>query len=346
MHASELIKRASEEAGRVAMVIVLDARGSAPRHPGSRMLVYADGRTLGTVGGGPVEAKAVEAAAELAASGGAVRLTVELTGERAVGNQPICGGSVSLAAFRVPDATAYAAAAALLEGGERALLVVSPDDGRCRAVVGSGGRAAYGDGFPLDGAAVRSALETRSPIISAEDGLLYDPVEPPDRLLILGGGHVGQALARFASELEFRVCVADERPEYAAPARFPAGTETRVGRYADIVAGYPFGPGAYAVVVSPSHSTDLECVRAVLKREYRYAGFIGSRRKTRMIMDQAVADGFPADKVEALRAPIGADIGAETPAEIAVAVLAEIIAVRRDSPAIRAMDADRARRRA
>ena len=86
-------------------------------------------------------------------------------------------------------------------------------------------------------------------------------------------------------------------------------------------------------VVSPGHSTDLECVRALLKREYRYAGFIGSRRKVRMILDQAASEGFPADKVKALRAPIGVDIGAETPAEIAVAILAELIATRRGTPA-------------
>ncbi len=86
-------------------------------------------------------------------------------------------------------------------------------------------------------------------------------------------------------------------------------------------------------------------MRAILAREYRYAGFIGSRRKTRMILEQAVTDGFPPDMVAALRAPIGADIGAETPAEIAVAILAEIVAVRRGSPAVARMDGERERRR-
>jgi xanthine dehydrogenase accessory factor len=184
------------------------------------------------------------------------------------------------------------------------------------------------------------------PVVSSIDGFLYDPVEPLDRLLILGGGHVGQALARFAAELEFQVCIGDSRPEFVDPARFPSGTELRLGKFSEIVDGFRFGASTYAVVVSPSHASDLECARAILKREYRYAGFIGSKRKTRMILEQAIADGFPPEKVLALRAPIGADIGAETPAEIAVAILAEMIAVRRNSPAIVAMDAERAKRRA
>ncbi|MCP5454556.1 MAG: XdhC family protein [Spirochaetaceae bacterium] len=344
MSSNDAILVAADGREPAALAVVVATAGSVPRRPGSMMLVYPDGRSIGTVGGGPVEAAAVAACAERASSGGFARITVELRGEKAVGDRPICGGTATLAVFAVSGREAYAGAAARLGRGERAAIVVSEDDGRCVAAIGPDG-APSPRGYVPDADALAKALGSGDPAPSERDGTLYVPLDPPDRLLVLGGGHVGRALARLAADLDFAVCVADERPEYADPSRFPPGTETRVGRYADIVAEYPFGPATYAVVVSPSHSSDLECVRAILAREYRYAGFIGSRRKTRMILEQAVSDGFPPDKVAALRAPIGADIGAETPAEIAVAILAEIVAVRRGSPAVARMDGERERRR-
>jgi xanthine dehydrogenase accessory factor len=277
------------------------------------------------------------------------RIVVEMFGDQAEGNAPICGGTASLAIFIVNDRAAYAAASEQLDKG-RPVGIACPIDGERMGdpvgVADAEKHVIYGPGVPIDDAAMTTALGSGFPAISQADGLLYDAIVPQDRLLILDGGHVGHALARLGAELEFRVCVGDSRQDLVDPGRFPARTETRLGEFADIVAAYPFGASTCVVVVSPSHSSDLECVRAILKREYRYAGFIGSRRKTRMILDQAIADGFPSEKVTALRGPIGANIGAETPAEIAVAIFAEIIAVRRNSPAIMAMDKDRVRRRA
>ncbi len=348
MHDSELMELAAQAAGDCALVVVVETKGSVPRGPGAKMLVFSDGRALGTVGGGPTESRGVEKAREFLAGKRSGSVRVELTGSQASGDKPICGGTVRLEVFYLSDASAYAAASECLGRGDRVVLVSHLDEGTgaCRAVADGRGNLVYGEKTRIDPEAVRAALDSGKPVVSRTDGCLYDPVEPPDRMVILGGGHIGKALARFAADLEFRLCVIDPRPEYADPARFPQGAEVILGSFAEVVPRVPFGPTTYAVVVSHSHATDLEGVRAVLGREYRYAGFIGSRRKTRMILDQAVADGFPPEKVNALRAPIGADIGAETPGEIAVSILAEIVAVRRRSPAAAAMDADRERRRA
>jgi xanthine dehydrogenase accessory factor len=348
MHASELIKRISETTGTAAMVVVIDTKGSAPRHPGAKMLVFPDGGSIGTIGGGYVEKRVTEIALERIGTGAAGRVVVEMLGEQAVGDAPICGGTVTLAIFVVSDKTAFRAASARLEGGMPVVIVGSfegTDAGTIVAVIDAKGHAEHGSNESIDRSAIRTALDTGLPLVSPSDGFLYDPVAPQDRLLILGGGHVGKALALFATNLEFRVCAGDSRKEFVDRGRFPAGTETRLGVFPDIVAGYPFGASTYVVVVSPSHSSDLECVRAILKRDYRYAGFMGSKRKTRMILDQVLSEGFPADKVDGLRAPIGMDVGAETPEELAIAILAEMIAVRRASPAIAAIDADRAKRR-
>ena len=156
---------------------------------------------------------------------------------------------------------------------------------------------------------------------------------------------MGKAVARFAEGLEFKVTIADDRPQFADPGRFSGGVEVLEGRFADVIERFPFGPSTYALVVTPGHLSDLDCMRAIMRREYRYAGLIGSKRKVRMIFEQLIAEGFDRSRVEAVYSPVGLDIGAETPEEIAVSILAEMIAVRHESPALAAMEVERRRRR-
>lgn len=344
----DLIRAVAEGAVGGVVVTVREVKGSAPRHLGAKMVVLPGGEVLGTVGGGPVEARALAAARECGARRESGTVVVELLGAEALGAAPICGGTVGLSVEYVADPELYRAAWRILDQGKRAILVCdsSGPQGGLRSVLDAQGGFVAGDRLALDAEALSKAVESGRYAASDSSALAYEPVDPPERLLILGGGHVGRSLARFAVELGFRVCVGDFRPEYAASGRFPDGVEVRCAPFAAIVAEYPFGPSTYAVVVSPGHENDIECVRAILGREYKYAGFIGSRRKTRMILDQMTAEGFNPAKVRALRAPIGADIGAETPEEIAVSILAEMIAVRRSSPAVAALDADREKRRA
>lgn len=348
MQAFDLIRAVAEGAGGAIVVTIREVKGSAPRHLGAKMVVLPGGEALGTVGGGPVEARALAAARDCRTRRESGTVDVELLGAEALGAAPICGGAVGLSVEYVEDPELYRVAWKILDQGKRAILVCDSSGARggLRAVLDAKGSFVAGNGLAHDVDALSKAVESGQYAASESSALVYEPIDPPERLLILGGGHVGRSLALFAVELGFRVCVGDFRPEYAAPGRFPDGVEVRCAPFAAIVAVYPFGPSTYTVVVSPGHENDIECVRAILGREYKYAGFIGSRRKTRMILDQMTAEGFDPAKVRALRAPIGADIGAETPEEIAVSILAEMIAVRRSSPAIEAFDAAREKRRA
>jgi xanthine dehydrogenase accessory factor len=156
-------------------------------------------------------------------------------------------------------------------------------------------------------------------------------VFPQEKLIILGGGHVGQALAAMAAGLDFEVTVVDDRTHFAAPGRFPPAVRTLCAGYAEAIGAFPFDSATYAVIVTRGHLFDLECIRGVLARKYRYAGFIGSARKSKLLKAQAVSDGFEKSRVDTLHAPIGLDIAAETPAEIAVSILGEIVAVRRNA---------------
>jgi xanthine dehydrogenase accessory factor len=338
------LRDVSSSTGPLALVTVAKVSGSAPRHEGSRMAVRPDGTIIGTVGGGKPEARASQEALTCLASGVNATLSVDMTGAEATGADLICGGVAEMWIELVEDRSLYAAAAAAIERGESVVIASSARSG-CIAVVGEDGSLLAGSARGLDEEALSRGRESGLVQFGA-DALLYSPVEPPDLLLILGGGHVGLALARASIGLSFRTTVADPRPEFADPSRFPPEVKCLRAGFAEAIEGFRFGPSTYVVIVSPGHLGDLECARAVLSKEYRYAGFIGSRRKSRMLIEELVAEGFDREKAEALRAPIGLDIGAETPEEIAVAIVAEIIAVRRNAPSMAGVDAERKRRRA
>lgn len=356
----EIVRAAACASGPVAVAAITAVLGSAPRHLGSMMLFREDGSSLGTIGGGKVELEAAAAAAKVLAERRSLGIEVEMTGAEATGASPICGGRVGVTVEYVApggrERAAYGAAAAVLAKGEKAVIAARAlgqgegHEGGCAlaAFDGSGcllagARDAAGEASPS--AAARAAAASNG-FLADGGGICYTLVTPADRLLILGGGHVGLALARLATQLDFLVTVGDERPEFAAAGRFPAEVETRAGAWADIVAGCPIDSASSIVVATPNHQGDLACVRAVMGRGYRYAGFVGSRRKTKMILDQLEAEGFDPAEVRALRAPIGVDIGAETPAEIAASILTELVAARRSPSALAAMDEARLARRA
>jgi xanthine dehydrogenase accessory factor len=324
------IRELASSSGKIALVTLARTSGSTPREAGSRMLVRADGSALGTVGGGKGEARAIEEALACLASGRNSVLRFEMTGAEAKGVDVICGGVAEFWIEVVDSRRPYVQAIAEIDRGRSCVLASGAEKGSLGLLSSEDGSPARGEG----------------PAFFDESGsILYSPLEPPEKLLILGGGHVGLALARAASPLSFAVTVADPRSEYSNPERFPEGVECLSAEYGEVISSFPSGLKTYVVVVSPGHLGDLDCARSLLRGEYRYIGIIGSRRKSGMLIEALVAEGFPRERVEALRMPIGLDIGALTPEEIAVAILAEIIAVRHDSPFMAWADTERRTRR-
>jgi xanthine dehydrogenase accessory factor len=154
-----------------------------------------------------------------------------------------------------------------------------------------------------------------------------EPLLPAGRLVIFGGGHIGLALHKLTPLLGLQAVIVDERSEYAAGQRFP-GARTICDLPAVAARQLAVGERDSVVVVTHQHRHDLEAVRAVIEARPAYLGMIGSRTKVKKTRDALLADGVPPELLEDLRAPVGLDLGGRTPGEIAVAVAAEIIALR------------------
>jgi xanthine dehydrogenase accessory factor len=153
--------------------------------------------------------------------------------------------------------------------------------------------------------------------------------EQPANLLVVGGGHVGKALSVIGSMCGFAVTVVDDRPEYANEERFPEAQQVIRGRFEEVLAEYPVDENTYVVCVTRGHRHDETSLRQVVGKPAAYIGMIGSRRRVRAVLQHLVEEGADPEAVARVHTPIGLDIGAETPEEIAVAIMAEIIQTRR-----------------
>jgi xanthine dehydrogenase accessory factor len=156
-----------------------------------------------------------------------------------------------------------------------------------------------------------------------------EPVEAAPQLYIVGAGHVGHQLAHVARPVGFRIHVLDDREKFANAERFPEADEIIVDSIPDWLHKAEIPPSAYVVVVTRGHRHDLDALRSLAARDLRYIGLIGSKAKVKKIYDALVEEGMPIECLSRIHAPIGLDIGAVSPEEIAVSILAELIAVRR-----------------
>ena len=228
---------------------------------------------------------------------------------------------------------------------DRALAVVTRIDevaaGARLLVDDAGARGSLGDAT-LDAAAVdaaRAALADEAhetgAIALRDARVLIQVHRPAPRVFVVGAGHISVPLARVARTAGFSVTVLDDREDFADAARFEEGMRVVRVDFSD-----PFGParpdaGAYVVLVTRAHAHDFDCLRDLLRHEPlpRYVGMIGSRRRVRAAFAALLEEGVPRERLARVRAPLGLDIGAETPEEIAISVVAEMIAVRRGADA-------------
>jgi xanthine dehydrogenase accessory factor len=149
------------------------------------------------------------------------------------------------------------------------------------------------------------------------------------RLVILGCGHIGQALAQMAHWVGWPLTVVDDRPDFANSGLFPAGSEVICGNFSQTIQGLQLAEIDYVVIVTRGHQYDRICLEALAGRPLAYIGMIGSRRRVQGLMEELTKDGLDEQWLRSIHSPIGLDLGAETPEEIAVSIVAEMIQVRR-----------------
>jgi xanthine dehydrogenase accessory factor len=312
----------------VALVSVVDAKGSVPRHAGAYMAVFADGSAEGTVGGGAVEHAAQAHAKEIMGGTGEIR-RYNLTREDAAGLGMICGGDVTL--FFNPIQGGDEGAIAVFEAVLAAMEARSPvwltqalqPDGTVRMALYDANGLMLGE--PSDSEPPKRDV----PVFEDGERVRFtDPVVRAGRALIFGGGHVSRALSPILESVGFPVFVFEDREEFSDIARFPGASGVTLCQFDDFLDGAAIGPEDFVVIVTRGHQADYEVLRQVLCTRAAYVGMIGSRAKVTATKEKLIADGFMWDNVARVYAPIGLAIGAETPEEIAVSIAAEMIKMR------------------
>jgi xanthine dehydrogenase accessory factor len=319
---------------------VVETRGSTPQKAGALMVVDPAGGQTGTLGGGCVENEVKLHAIRQLGAGGAILKSFVLDHDYAWADGLICGGKmvVAIEAFRGVSPLAYFRRLDhLLAAGEgfTEAIVVNPER---MPGIGPGRRFLFGpdasclaswpDGPVPESLATRVRPLHERPKPEVRDGLALIPTLPRIRLVIVGAGHVGQAVAELAARADFDVWVIDDRSQYANPQRFPGAAQITVGPIEEVLSRVEVTPQTYVLIVTRGHGHDQEALFHMAPTPASYVGLIGSRRKIKLIFENLREAGISEADLSRVTAPVGLDIGSQTVFEIAVSIVAELIGRR------------------
>lgn len=332
--------RMLEEDKPAVWATVISQKGSAPRSSGSRMLISEGDITLGSIGGGKLEAETIEAAGIHLKENGNQILSFSLTGKEVATAGMICGGNVevyleTIATDALPFLKEFSTSFSRLGGvffvtaiGEKTAPFNESHLLWARGKVISGTLtipASVADHLP---SIEKGRVPVLLPLTDEEHQIYFEPIELPNVLYLFGGGHISLDLAWIAHRLGDEIIIVDDRKEFANRERFPMATHLLVQPFDTVLEKITFGPHDDVVIVTRGHMYDLDILRQALKNSPRYIGMIGSRRKNRMIFEKLLEEGVSQSQIDQVHAPIGLNIQAETPAEIAVSIVAELIQTR------------------
>jgi xanthine dehydrogenase accessory factor len=337
----------------LAMATLVANRGLGPRRPGAKYWIDAGGSTFGAVTvGGCVETRVAEAAAEVLATGRARLLTVDLGDEDAWDLGFTCAGSLDVwieqvapesGAVPLSVAAAAAWAADHIAGGGRAATITPLDgrpgrlamldDGRSRGTLGAASfdeRAAE-LGARLMGESASPPVRALDTTLASDDGtelrVLVEAQLPPVELIVFGGGPVAAPLIRLARELGMGTTLVAPRADSANAGGEPGADRIVAGMPGEVAPTLRYGAHSMVVLVAHDYRHDLPVLRHVLGTGAGYIGLLGSRRRAAALLGH-LSDDVPAEQLRRVHAPVGLDIGAESPAELALSILAEALAVR------------------
>lgn len=295
--------------GPAVLATVTSVRGSVPREVGAKLVVAANGQAFNTIGGGAGEAKVLHQAQEVLKTGVKQFVEIDLSGAPQRPTQGICGGHMGVWLERWQGEAAKSLVneiLRLLQQGQAVTLVT-----------------------PLDGVHDPYLADE---FVSTDASIAFvDHIQPPPTLLIVGAGHVGLQLAKVAHLIGFQVMVQDDRPEWANANLYPQASQILAAPADKAIATLTHHQNLYAALVTRGYTYDLEALQHLLQRSTpcQYIGMIGSEKRVRQVYGAIAQAGIPRKKLAHIYGPIGLDIGALTPEEIAVSIGAELIMVRR-----------------
>ncbi len=240
---------------RAALATIINRKGSTPRKDPAKILILEDGRQLGSIGGGCIEAEVIKESLAVMRVEKPRLLSFDLTDENAEESSLLCGGTMEV---------------------------------------------------------------------------YLEPILPDPVLFIFGAGHVGQCAAATAQSVGFKIAVVDDRIKYANSERFPGADTVYVGPWDEVFKKLPINNSSYILIATRGHQFDLTCLRFSVRSPAKYIGLLGSRRKTRLLFEVLEKEGIDPVNFQRVFAPVGLEIGSETPEEIAVSIVAELVAVRKN----------------
>lgn len=367
----EEILSALKTEDRVMLATIVSTSGSTPASAFSKMLITEQGRkSVGTVGGGCLEGDVLEAAKRLHASMKAEILTFKLNEDEFIQGL-ICGGNLDVLVEPVSQSQVdlvrrihelqiqgedcviatglsrdgtVAIKNVILAGKEKGLL--NPPREAEESEYNQTLRFAQDDmtmGALKEKAGKAFARNETQRIQCRRGELILEPITGTPALIIFGGGHVSRSLCKVASMAGFRVTVVDDRSQYANPERFPEATKTLAMDFREAVGELLFKTSTYVLIVTRGHRSDEEILEQVIRKPTKYIGMIGSKRKVLTTYEHLLERGISIQELKRIQAPMGLEIGATTAEEIAVSVVAQLIAVRRSerSPYVDKSDASR-----
>ncbi len=327
---------------RVALCTLVYVAGSVPRGAGAKLLVGPEGRSVGSVGGGALEAQVIGWASEALRAGHATCRSLSLDAAEAAGAGMVCGGEVevlvepldgadpaqrefftAVLAHLVERRRGWLATAMLETAGEIRTGRLLIAGGRSVACVPLAGESPPED-FPASSFPPAPSLVQRGAV-----RYFVEPLVPADTVHVFGAGHIAERLVPLCHWLGFRTVVLDDRADFASPERFPEVDELIVPASLEAaLEGRPLDLESYVVIITRGHASDQAILRQALQRRPAYIGMIGSRRKRGVVFAELARDGFTPEDLARVACPIGLPIGAETPEEIAVSIAAQLVAAR------------------
>ncbi len=315
---------------RGALVTIIEKAGPAPREKGAKMFVGNDGQSFGTIGGGLVEAEAIEVARQVLETGKMRRLQVRMNAREVESEGMLCGGDVDILIEPLHESMiSLYEEICRHEGKDRKGVVVTALAGDMpeKSLISGTGGDVYG--APLSVERAEMFLSLRSgpgPLVS--HGYLIEPLMQGSKLFIFGAGHVSQYVSRIAHMVGFSVTIIDDREEFANKSRFPEAHQVVVSPFDETFTSLDFNGDVYIVIVTRGHSHDALVLEKSLKVGARYIGMIGSKRKVAIVFDHLGKKGVRPEELKDVYAPIGLSINSETPEEIGVSIVAQLIKVR------------------